>query len=62
LEKIFQVKDKWTFKELQRYLVEFCEPDIQKKFDMWLMKNTRTVKEPNAFNDKLTTQLYVKMF
>lgn len=49
LEKLFMIKDKWTFNEIKNQLIEFCDPDISNKFDLWLSKNTRTIKEANPF-------------
>ena len=53
LQKLFLIKDKWTFREIQTYMIDFCDPDVSSKFDVWLAKNTRQVKEPNPFDPKV---------
>ena len=50
LERLFQVKEKWTIRELQSFLTDFLEPEIDAKFESWLVKNTRTLKEQNPFD------------
>lgn len=44
IEVLFKIKEKWTARELKTILKDFCEPDVDAKFDIWLNKNSRTVK------------------
>jgi hypothetical protein len=34
-------------------MIDFCDPEIKSKFEVWLAKNTRQVKEPNPFDPKV---------
>ena len=53
LQKLFAIKDKWTAKEIQTFMIDFCDPDVSSKFDVWLAKNTRQLKEPNPYDPKV---------
>lgn len=55
LERLFMIKDKWTIREIHCYLVEFCDPEIESKFDTWLSRNTRVIKEANPFDAEVAT-------
>jgi hypothetical protein len=52
------VKEKWTKNELEAFL----DPFLDVKFDTYLMKNTRMIKEKNPFNPSVEVMYYVKKF
>ena len=56
------MKDKWTALELNTFLVDFLEPDHKSKFDQWLVKNAKSIKEPNPHNPAQMQVLYIKKF
>ena len=60
LEVLFQIKDKWTKKELEGYLLPFI--DLTVKFDAYIMKNTRFVKERNPFDPEIEVAYYLRKF
>ena len=55
-------KDKWTYRELYEYLKEFLDPEIDSKFDIFLSRNTRTLKEPHPYNKTANYMVYIKQF
>lgn len=60
LEALFALKEKWTKSELESYLTPFI--DLTVKFDTYLMKNTRMIKEANPFDPSKETAYYIKKF
>ena len=50
IEVLFKIKEKWTARELKSLLQDFCEPEIDAKFDLWLNKNSRTIKGQNPYD------------
>jgi hypothetical protein len=62
LEVLFNIKDKWTYREIESYIKEFTDVEMQQKYDQWLSRNTRLHKETNPLNDKLSSQFYIKKF
>ena len=60
LEAMFDIKDKWTRAELEVYLLPFI--DLNLKFDNYLLKNTRMIKEFNPFDKEKDIVYYMKKF
>lgn len=60
LEALFKVKDRWTKGELEAYVAPFI--DLTAKFDTYLMKNTRMVRDKNPFDSKLEVAYYMRKF
>ena len=60
LEVLFTIKEKWTKGELETYLTPFI--DLTLKFDTYLMKNTRMIREKNPFDPSQEVAYYVKKF
>jgi len=52
IEVLFKIKEKWTARELKQNLKDFCDPDVEAKFDVWLNKNTRIFKDQNPYEKK----------
>lgn len=57
---LFDLKDKWTRGELETYMTPFV--DLSVKFDTYLMKNTRMIREPNPFDPAKEVAYYLKKF
>lgn len=55
LETLFNIKDKWTYKEISSYNRPFTDTETDQKYDLWLSKNTKLHKEANPFNPKIIT-------
>jgi len=62
LERLFLIKDKWSSSEIKSFITDFCDPEIDQKFDTWLGKNTRALKETNPFDPQVSSLYYVKKF
>lgn len=62
LEVLFNIKDKWTYKEIEAYIKSFTDQETHQKYDQWLSRNSRLHKEANPFNEKVITQFYIKKF
>lgn len=60
LQALFEVKDKWTYGELEAFLKPFVEPGAN--FDSFLMKNARVMKEKNQFARERDVTYYVRKF
>jgi hypothetical protein len=60
LEVLFDLKEKWTRGELDTYLMPFV--DLSVKFDTYLMKNTRMIREPNPFDPTKEVAYFLKKF
>ena len=58
LAALFGVKEKWTKGELEAFL----EPYLDVKLDVYLMKNTRMIKDRNPFDPQSEVMLYIKKF
>lgn len=60
MEALFRIKDKWSKGELEAQLVPFI--DLNVKFDSYLMKNTRMIKETNPFDSSKEVAYYLRKF
>ncbi len=60
LEALFKIKDRWTKCELEAYVAPFI--DLTAKFDTYLMKNTRMIRDKNPFDHTKEVAYYLRKF
>lgn len=56
----FEIKEKWTFRELETYLSDFIDADMG--FDNFLLKFRRMIKEKNPFDESKDINFYIRKF
>jgi hypothetical protein len=60
LDALFKIKDHWTKGELEAYVAPYI--DLTAKFDQYLMKNTKILREKNPFDPEKEVAFYVRKF
>lgn len=60
LQNLFEIKEKWTFRELETYMSDFIDVDMN--FDNFLIKFTRMIKEKNPFDESKDVNFYIRKF
>ena len=60
LDALFKVKERWTRSELEAYIAPYI--DLTAKFDQYLLKNTKILREKNPFDPAKEVAFYIRKF
>ena len=60
MDTLFKIKERWTRSEFEAYIAPYI--DLTAKFDQYLLKNTKILREKSPFDPAKEVAFYIRKF